>query len=340
MSSLNEKEHIVLSHKLKLNPNSKRIHFWKTIGLLITDGLFSLTLRKNKAVLAFTSLAIDTAIAVTKTLLQLSDKIAVKVKVKRRKAEQTLCYNVRVLLRKSSRDINGIRKDMYLYIIRMLQDPVSILSKLDEDELCALFSGIIDGDGHIGKSYISISYGMKTLKGRLIHKILDYLNDNGYIKIGRYAPKKRERFFTIKNYSFLKKCQELVYHPLRRRRLKSYLLNYSKNYICGFSIEELKQLLSVTNSVYIDYRKPPRTSKVLVLYIRKDDFAKVKHIWLNGAFKPKPIINNKRIMIKLTTKCSEELSKILQNKAIQQEIKPKIISRIKEYLTNILVENI
>ncbi len=335
LSNLNENNHIILSHKLNLSSNVKRLHFWKTIGLLITDGEFSLTLKKNKAVLVFTSLALDTAIAVAKTLLQLSDKITIKVKVRYRKVERTLFYYVRVLLRQSSRDINNIRKDMYLYIKRMLQDPVSVLLRLDEDGLCSLFSGIMDGDGHIGKSYISISYEIKTLKGQLIHRILDYLQYKRYVKTGKYDPKKRERFLTITNYNFLKKCQRLVYHPSRRRRLESYLSNYSKNYICGFSIDELKQLLSITNSVYIDFRKPPRTSKVLVLYIRKDDFEKIEHIWLNSNFKPKPIINNKRIMIKLTTKCSEELSKILQIKEIQQTIKSKIISRIRDYLTDI-----
>ena len=335
LSNLNENDHIILSHKLNLSPNLKRLHFWKTVGLLITDGEFSYTLRKNKAILLFTGLALDTAIAIVKTLLQLSDEIIIKVLVKRRKVKQTLYYRVRVLLRKSSKEISSIRKDMYLYIRKLLQDPVSVLSRLDKDELCALFAGIIDGDGHIGKSYISVSYEIKTLKGRLIHRILDYLHNNGYIKASEYTPKKRERFFTIKNYSFLTRLQRLVYHPSRHRKLKLYFSNYSKNYICGFSIEELRQLLSIAKSVYIDFRKPPRTSKVLVVYIGKDDFVKVKHIWLNAEFKPKPIINNKRIMIKLTTKCSEELSKILEIETVQQGIKSKIMSSIRDYLTNI-----
>ncbi len=340
LSNLNENDHIVFSHKFNLDPYIKRLHFWKTLGLLVTDGEFRLTLRKKKATLFFSGLALNTSIAVVKTLLQLSDQIIIKVIVKRRKPKQTLFYKVRVLIRKSSKYIDDIRRDMYLHIRKMLQDPVSILSRLDEDELCALFAGIIDGDGHIGKSYISVSYEIKTLKGQLIHRILDYLQYKGYVKTGKYVPKKRERFLTITSYNFLKKCQRLVYHPSRRRRLKSYLSNYSKNYICGFSIDELKQLLSIANSAYVDFRKPPRTSKVLVLYIRKDDFEKIKHIWLNSNFKPKPIINNKRIMIKLTTKCSEELSKILQSKSIQQEIKPEIMSRIKDYLTNTLTEKI
>jgi hypothetical protein len=340
LSSLNENSYIIFSHKLNLSPTIKRLHFWKTIGLLITDGQFSLTLRKNRAILAFVCLALDTAIAVAKTLLQLSNEITIKVGVKRRKVEQTLCYYVRVMLRESPRNIYDIRKEMYLYIKRLLQDPVSVLSGLNEDELSALFSGIIDGDGHIGKSYIAVSYEIKTLKGQLIHRILNYLRDKGYIKAGEYTPKKRERFFTATNYSFLKKCQRLVYHPLRRRRLKSYLLNYSKNYVCGFSIEELKQLLSIANSAYIDLRKPPRTSKVLVLYIKKKDFAKVKHTWFNEMYKPKPIVNDKRIMIKLTTKCSEELFKIMQDKEAQQMIKPKIISRIQEYLANIKMKKV
>ncbi len=68
LSNLNENDRITISHKLNLSPNLKRLHFWKTIGLLITDGEFSHTLRKNKAILLFTGLALDTAIAVVNTL--------------------------------------------------------------------------------------------------------------------------------------------------------------------------------------------------------------------------------------------------------------------------------
>jgi len=335
LHNLRENDSIIISYKANVDPFIKNLHFWKIIGLLITDGQFKQTLREKKAVLNFTSLSFNTAIAVVKTLLQLDKDIVISIKVKLRKDMRRLMYIVRLLIRKSNRDIYNVRNKIFIYINELLRDPEFVLSNLDKNELCAFFSGLIDGDGHVGKAYTTISYDLKTLKGLLVHRILDYFHNHGFIRIYKYDPKKREMFFTFADYDFLYRCQKMIYHPRRRRKLEYYLINYSKNYVCGFSTEELKQLLITTKSAYIDYRKPPRTSRVLVLYIDKDDFNKVKHIWSTEKFRPRPIVNNNRIMIKLTAKCLEELSNIMKNIEFQKKLDPKIISCIKKYLNNI-----
>ncbi|OYT40568.1 MAG: hypothetical protein B6U89_01815 [Desulfurococcales archaeon ex4484_58] len=331
LSSFNNKkdnEKILLRGSVILNEELKKTISWKTIGLILSDGNFS-NLIKGYGTIAFRGLSYDTAIAIIKTLIQIVRSITLRAKIGK---GNRIYYDVIV---PSTRCFKDLRYRIVSLLIKLDTTPDNVLSRLKMDELAALLAGIIDGDGYIGKpsTYISISFNMNSRKGKIINNILSFLEKKQYIIVNKYYREpKYEATFRFLNFRFLHKCLKYVYHNKRRKRMEKYMLDYARAYICPFSIFELKQILRNTSSAYIDYRKPPRNSKVLVLYIQRHDFEKIAYIWNKDhlSYKPRPIISKNRVMIKITEKCKENLFKLI-NEA-NADIEDKIIEKIRDFL--------
>ncbi len=299
---------------------------WKTIGLILTDGDFS-NLIKQRGPIAFRGLSYDTAVAVIMTLVQIVESITIWLS----NIEGRTYYNVIV---PSSNNSNILKQEIIYILTKLDITPDEILSKLKLDELAALLSGIIDGDGYFGKpsTYISVSFNISSKKGKIINEIISFLQKQGYIIINKYYHKpKYEATFSFTDLEFMHKCLEYVYHDKRRKRMKRYIVNYMRNYICSFSTLELKQILRIVSSLYIDHRKPPRKSKVLVLYIRTSDFKQIAHLWNNNRLPPEPhpIRNGNRVIIKISEKCKKNLRGVIND---NNKLDSKIIETIKEFL--------
>jgi len=330
LSSLNKSnvnyKKFVLRGLNNVHREQRNIIFWKTIGLIISDGNFS-QLIKGIGSVSFGGLSYDTAVAVVKTLIQIIEKLTLTVKRK-----GGIYYNVYI---PSINVPNSLKQKIISLLIELDNTPSEVLSELKMEELAALLAGIIDGDGYIGKpsSYLSISFNLSSKKGKIVNEIISYLEKKGYIIISKYYYKpKYEATFKFSSFQFMTKCFKYIYNPKRKKRMEKYITNYIRNYICPFSISELEQILRFTSSAYIDYRKTPRKSKVLVLYIKPSNFEKIAHIWGSEKLphKPVPIHNKNRIMIKITEKCKENLFQIL-NKGTNN-IECKIIKIIKNFL--------
>ncbi len=321
-------EKILLQGSVTLDEELKKAILWKTIGLILSDGNFS-NLIKGHGTIAFRGLSYDTTIAIIKTLIQIVKSITLRVKIDK---ENRIYYDVTV---PPTRCFKDLRYRVVSILIKLDTAPDNVLSRLKLNELAALLAGIIDGDGYIGKpsTYISISFNINSRKGKIINNILSFLEKKQYIVVNKYYREpKYEATFRFLNFQFLHKCHEYVYHSKRRKRMENYMLNYARAYICPFSIFELKQILRNTSSAYIDYRKPPRKSKVLVLYIWRHDFEKIAYMWNKDhlSYKPRPIISKNRIMIKITEKCKENLFRLIDE--TDADIKDKIIEKIRDFL--------
>jgi len=270
---------------------------WKTMGLVLTDGNFS-NLISGLVSIYFGGLTYDTAVAVVKTLIQIAKCLIITLYGKGK-----TYYNVYV---HSMNDSNKLKHRIASLLIKLDKSASETLSGLQMNELAALLAGIIDGDGYIGKpsSYLSISSNLDNRKGKIIHRIISHLEKTGYITINNYYHRpKYEAIFRFTNLQFMNQCIKYVYHPKRKERMKN-AKNYLRNYICPFLTLELEQILCETSSAYIDHRKAPRRSKVLVLYIKPSNFEKIAYIWDSerSGYKPVPIHSKNRIMIKITEK--------------------------------------
>ena len=328
--SLNKFSHnykkLILHGLNNVNNEERNVILWKTIGLVLSDGNFS-NLIKGIDSISFRGLTYDTAVAVVKTLIQIVKSLTISIDRKRR-----IYYNVYA---HSMSDSNNLKQRITSLLIKLDTSVFETLSELKMNELAALLAGIIDGDGYIGKpsSYFSISFNLDSRKGKIIYGIISYLEKLVYITINKhYHQPKYEAIFKFSNFQFMTQCFKYIYSPKKERRMKKYIMNYVRNYACPFSTLELEQILHKATSVYIDYRKVPRKSKVLVLYIKPSNFEKIAHIWNTGLFeyKPVPIRNENRIMIKITEKCKENLYQILNKDTCN--IEDRIIKIIKKFL--------
>lgn len=134
---------------------------------------------------------------------------------------------------------------------------------------------------------------------------------------------------------FARNCLELVFHPTRRARLQRYLLNWAKNYECGFTVKELQRLITAASSAYIQRRKEPRRSKVLVLYLQREAFDKVRALWLGGQskLKPRPIVSHNRVMVKIAEKCRDSLREAIDILTHSRNLeKVAVIDKIKKFI--------
>ncbi len=299
---------------------------WKLIGLILTDGDFSDLLKRHRSI-SFGGLSYNTAMAVISTLIQIVDILTIGVIY----GEKSMYYRIYLPVSSSSR---YLKHDVVHYINELDKNPNDILSNLNMKQLAALLAGIIDGDGFFGKSstYISISFNPSSMKGKIINNIISFLERQKYIILGKYYHKpKYENTFSFTNFEFAKKCLKYVYHAKKRERMQNYIINYIRNYICPFSISELREILNIASSMYINYRKPPRKSKVLVIYIHAHDFNRISYIWNNKdlQLKPLPIHNGNRIMVKITEKCKERIRKAIDN---ENTTNSKFIKIIKEFI--------
>ncbi len=299
---------------------------WKLIGLILTDGDLSDLLKRYRSI-SFGGLSRNTAIAVISTLIRIVDVLTVGVIYR----DKSMYY--RIYLPVSS-SLKYLIHDIIYYINELEMNHIDILSNIRMKQLAALLAGIIDGDGYFGKSstYISISFNSSSVKGEIINRIISFLQKQRYITLGKYYHKpKYEITFSFTNPEFAKKCLEYVYHAKRRKRMQNYVINYMRNYVCPFSASELREILNVASSMYINHRKPPRKSKVLVIYIYARDFNRISHLWGDGDLQPKPlpIHNGNRVMIKITEKCKQRLRKAVDN---ENTINNKFIKIIKEFI--------
>jgi len=305
-------------------------YFWKAIGLILCDGNFSSLVRGYRTI-TFRGITEGTLIAVMRTFLPLQAYLRVRTY----RYGGSRYFNVSVLSRGA---FSRLRTSM-LETLHRLALGLFDLRGISDGELSALIAGLIDGDGYIGKKggYISVSLALdKNAKGGVIYTILTVAEERGHIVLGHYRSKPSyEVPFKFANADFIKECLELVFHPIRRSRLRRYLLNWSKNYECGFSVKELERLLMAAYSAYVDLRGGSRKSKVLVLYLRRQVFSNLIDIWSAQSGKPKPVISGNRVMVKIAEKCSKLLKSALKESIKTSGINPqasKVLEKVVKFI--------
>lgn len=191
------------------------------------------------------------------------------------------------------------------------------MNSLSLDEKAALLAGLLDGDGYVGGagSYISLSYSRNTVKGRIIDQILSFLDKQRYIRRRKYRGKPHyEQVIRFSSQKFMHSVINAVFHKEKRKRLIRYNMNYLRAYECKYTVKELEQLLQKASSAYIDRRAgEKRNAAVLVLYIHTTG-------------------NSKRVRksIKITSKCKENLAKIVKAENIM--LSSSIMKTIERYL--------
>ena len=310
----NSGKSIILTYSHQCHESSDvYAYIFKCLGLILSDDNVSALLKGYKMI-NFRCITKYTAYAVIKSFIPLCPYVRVRIQG---------CgiiddYFSISILNKSS---FAKKRNMLLKLLRSLaEESLTTLTKLKLHYLSALFAGLIDGDGYIGrmKGYHAISYARNSVKGNVIESILTFLSNKEFIKCNKYRNKPQyECTFRFTDFGFAKSCLEYVYHPKRRSRLLEYIRNYIKNYMCCFTRKELRLILTTASSAYIDQRKSPRHSKILVIYIDKEDFNRIKDIWKGYSnslqdIKPKPIMVKNRIMLKIAEKCKNELGKAIK----------------------------
>ena len=330
----NSDKSIILTYSHCLHePGDVYAYIFKCLGLILSDGNVSALLKGYKTI-NFRCITKYTAYAVIRSFIPLCPYIRVRIQGYSITNDY---FSISVL----SRGSFAKKRNMLLKLLRSLvEEPLSTLTKLKLHYLSALFAGLIDGDGYIGrkKGYHAISYARDGVKGNAIETILTFLSNKGFIKCNKYRGKPQyERTFRFTDFEFVKSCLEYVYHPKRRSRLLEYVRNYIKNYMCGFTLKELELILTAASSAFIDQRKSPRHSRILVIYIDKEDFNRIKYIWKEHSnslqnIKPKPIMVKNRVMIKIAEKCKNELRKAIEQ--CSDKIDEKVLHKIRQYLTS------
>ncbi|MCE4619966.1 MAG: hypothetical protein F7C33_02980, partial [Desulfurococcales archaeon] len=128
--------------------NNKLYLIFKSIGLFITDGYFS-EIYNNfsyKKQIYFSGLTKETAKSILKTFTPISHKLYVDSIINNYKKYYRIRLYPHFLFYK------------YLYNIIYNKIRTRFLRSVEPHHKVWLLSGIIDGDGYIGKKYISISY--------------------------------------------------------------------------------------------------------------------------------------------------------------------------------------
>jgi len=290
----------------ELSPHLMARYLWKSIGLVLCDGNLSALIGGYKTI-TFRGITKETSIAVIMTFLPLRAYLRVRIYPQSR--EKKRYFGISVLSKGTFRK----QRNSLLQLLHALVSQQFDLRNLDSTYISALLAGLIDGDGYVGKEgkYLAVSVAKgESVKGSTIYSILTHAEERGYIVLGTYRGKPNyEVSFRFLKIDFARDCLELVFHPTRRARLQRYLLNWVKNYECGFTVGELQRLITAASSAYIQRRKEPRRSKVLVLYLQREAFDKVRTLWLSehSELKPRPIVSHKRVIIKIAEKCRDSL---------------------------------
>lgn len=318
----------------ELGPHLMARYLWKSIGLILCDGNLSALIGGYKTI-TFRGVTKETSIAVIMTFLPL--RAYLRVRIYPQGGEKRRYFGISVLSKGAFRK----QRDSLLQLLHALVSQQFDLRNLDSTYISALLAGLIDGDGYVGKEgkYLAVSVAKgESVKGRTIYSILVHAEQRGYIVLGTYRGKPSyEVSFRFLKMDFARNCLELVFHPLRRARLQRYLLNWAKNYECGFTVEELQRLITAASSAYIQQRKEPRRSKVLVLYLQREAFDKVRTLWFGGQseLKPRPIVSHNRVMVKIAEKCRDSLREaidILARSHNLKKVKVTVIDKIMKFI--------
>lgn len=154
----------------------------------------------------------------------------------------------------------------YLYNIIYSKIRTNYLRSLEPHHKVWLLSGIIDGDGYVGRKYISISYKKNSIKGKIIEDILSSLEKNNIIHLGTYyeAPK-YERLFTV-NERWITLLSYAIFIQYKHKRMTEIATNKIRSRICRLN-KYFNIIINNLIGFYVDKRKGSR-SPILVLYLK------------------------------------------------------------------------
>jgi len=309
-------EHYELKTPITIIPKiyNLRINFLlKAIGLFLSDGYFSKVLKYNKTrILNFRGVTKDTAYAIVKTNLPISEKIYVKNMINR--------FNMAIYL-----DVKVVVKtELLLLYVRSLLDNTmrrKFLNSLDDHHLMWLFSGLIDGDGFIGSKYMSISFKRETIKGKIIEEILKILSERGIITLGSYYGKPRyEQVFSIP-LPYARIFSNMLFIQYKREKMINRVRNKISQELCKLTGYE-DVLARNLRSCYIDYRRNVRRSPILVMYLNlNNETLKIPGVIVRA---------DKRAMIKIPVKCNSLLINLLKYNLINNPKDRNIINKFIE----------
>lgn len=285
----------------------------KAIGLFLSDGYFSKVLKyKNTRILNFRGVTKDTAYAIIKTNLPISEKIYIRNMIN--KFNMTIYLDIKI----------NIKTELFVLYIRSLLDNTmrgKFLNSLDDLHLMWLFSGLIDGDGFIGNKYMSISFKKETTKGEIIEEILRTLSKRGIIILNKYYGKPRyEQIFSIP-LPYTQIFSNMLFIPYKREKMIRRAGNKISQELCRLIGYE-KVLARNLRSCYIDYRNNVRKSPILVMYLNlNDETLKIPGVIVRA---------DKRAMIKIPVKCNPVLINLLKYNLIKKSEARNIIIKFIE----------
>lgn len=283
----------------------------KLVGLIITDGLLSRILRQRELrSVTFRGLNLDTLYSVFYSALKLSRRIKINISKQNTAKMGKPYFDINLYLHENLRN-------EVLHLIQNVLTESTSLSVLPEDAKAALFAGLIDGDGYIGKTkkHIIIAYKKDSLKGRSIDYILNYLAFQGFITLGKYRGKPHyERYVRLINLDFARCVCKYVYHPRRHEELEDLMRGLIRNYKCRYTINEIKAQIMRAISAYIDFRRSEKGRRipVLVIYTRSKE--------------------GRRVSIKITAKCLKELEVCVNDHDIKLKTNNNVLNTILHYL--------
>ena len=283
----------------------------KLVGLVITDGPISRILRrKHLKSITFDGLSLDTLYAVFYSGLRLSKSIKISISKQNTLRVGKPYFRITLYLH------NDLHRKVLQLIHSLLTESTSI-SALPKNSKAALFAGLIDGDGYIGKAgkHIAITYKKECLKGEFIDRFLKYLASQDLISLGKYRGKPHyERYVRLIDLEFAKHTRSYVYHPKRSKELEDLIRRLTRNYKCRYSVSEIKAQIRKAISAYIDFRRKEKGRRVpvLVIYVRSED--------------------GRRTCIKLSAKCLGELEACVNDLEIESGINKNILNVVNHYL--------
>ncbi|MEB3789738.1 MAG: hypothetical protein GSR72_07610 [Desulfurococcales archaeon] len=281
-------------------------YYFKGIGLFLTDGYYyKYKIIKNTSKLKkieLQGLNEISAIAFLRTYLKISQRIVVTHYRNPMNVSGTY-FSVRVY---------PVSRTFFELLNHIRDKPCRFLQTLEYDNLLWLFSGIIEGDGYIGKNYLSISYKESTEKGKIIECILKTLEKRGMITLKKYyGYPKYEHVFTLNNGFYADFLSHLIYINKKLYRL----INIAKNKTlrqCKLEDEDLGIIDRYFKSSYIDHRRSEKRSPILVIYLETNPLT----IKLPGAI----IRKDNRIMLKISSSCAVKLLSVVKNDKLRKTI--------------------
>jgi len=288
----------------------------KLTGLIIADGPLSRIMKHQRlSSITFRGLNLNTLYSIFHTATKLSQVIKINISRQNTKRMNKPYYDITLYLRKD------LHNEVLCFIHDMLMKPTK-LSTLPMDMISALFAGLIDGDGYIGKikKHVVITYNKNSLKGRFVDYFLSHLESLGLISLGKYRGEPHyERYVRFVNINFARNTCSYVYHPEKHKRFEELIKGLTKTYVCRYMVDEIVEWIKRASSAYIDFRRNERGRKapILVIYVHKENSIR------------------DRLVIKVTSKCFKELEKsvnILMNNIEFEKVNRNVINVVFHYL--------